>query len=108
MSRALAHWRRVMLMKRRMAGAVAALRRVQSWQSPARSSSVMAACITLAFLPQARQPLPPADTVGDVLLACTVVPSQLSVEIYHRLLEGCISFLPQARPSPLADSCINF
>lgn len=73
MSRALAHWRRVMLMKRRMAGAVAALRRVQSWQSPARSASVMAACITLAFLPQARQPLSPADSVGVASLVCTDV-----------------------------------
>ena len=59
MSRALAHWRRVMLMKRKAAGAVAALRRIQSWQHPLRSASVMAANITLAFCPQARsQPKP--------------------------------------------------
>ena len=55
MSRALAHWRRVMLMKRKAAGAVAALRRIQSWQHPLRSASVMLANITLAFCPQARR-----------------------------------------------------
>lgn len=53
MSRALAHWRRVMLMKRRVGSAVAALRHIQSWQSPASSLAVMACAATLAFLPQA-------------------------------------------------------
>ena len=70
MSRALAHWRRVMLMKRKAAGAVAALRRIQSWQHPLRSASVMLANITLAFYPQARRLPRPHPVEMQVMLPC--------------------------------------
>ncbi len=77
MSRALAHWRRVILMKRRFACAVGALRHVQSWQSPASSLAVMACAVTLAFFPQARRlSRRLSAAVGHITLPYTLSPPE--------------------------------